>query len=100
MEYPYFFIVAILVSNLIIIYAYRLMIISVRHKQNLSRYLFRGYFSAFKIIPEYIRLLRNSYGERSFNKHLLYLILFLVGLLSLIIEVYFFVFRYLCLNPL
>jgi hypothetical protein len=95
MEHPFFFIVAILVSNLILIYAYRLMIISVGHKQNLRWYLFWGYFSAFKIIPKYIRLLRDSYGEQSFNKNFLYLIFFLVGLLSLIIEVYFFVFRYL-----
>jgi hypothetical protein len=95
MEHPFSFIVAIIVSNLILIYAYRLIIISVGHKQNLRRYLLGGYFSAFKIIPEYIRLLRDSFGEKSFNKHFLYLILFLVGLLSLIIEVYFFVFRYL-----
>ncbi len=95
MEHPFFFVVAILISNLILTYAYRFMIKSIVIKQNLRRYLFFGYFSVFKIIPKYIRLLYENYGEKIFKRYLLYLILFLVGFLSLIIEVYFFVFKYL-----
>ncbi len=95
MEHPFFFILAILISNLILTYAYRFMIISVELKKNLKWYLFGGYFYAFKIIAKYLRLLYESYGEKIFKKYLLYLILFIAGLLSLIIEVYFFVFRYL-----
>jgi hypothetical protein len=93
MEHPLLIIAAIIVSNLILIYAYRFMIISIGHKQNLKWYLFWGYFSAFNIIPKYIKLLHDSYREKLFKKHLLCLILFLIGLLSLVIEVYFFVFR-------
>lgn len=95
MQHPYFLIIAIVISNLILTYAYRFMIISVGLKQKLSWYLFWGYFSAFKIIPKYIMLLFETCGQKIFKKYLIYFILFLVGLLSLIIEVYFFVFKYL-----
>ncbi len=94
MEYPFLFIISILISNLITAYAFRFMVISVGIKPNIWNTFFTN-FSGFKIFYKYIKQLLGSYGEKIFKKYLLYLILFLVGFLSLIIEVYFFVFRYL-----
>ena len=90
MVHPFLLIVGVIISNLIINYAYRFMIISLGLKKYLNRYLFWGYFSAFKIIPKFIKLMYQSYGEKIFKTYLFYLILFMIGFLTLIIEVYYF----------